>query len=270
MKKILGVLIISALAFSCEKEANKVVSEVEMMSCDYNIDSEERNTIETIDQAEMLLSTKIINGETRIGLLDTNNEFYMISNLIDIAVVSMDVKLKSEVFSLGTTLNISGDVKEICSESFESNDNSEVQVIKLTEASEKNCEIEYELSDEFVKIYNKFRFIGYIHEDKSISYPPCSANDMSVYFSTTKMENGYYEFQGQGPINQFSGSYLVQGDFITYGEISKTHIGADFRLVEYENQFFNDLFGAREIELFKNVLYMPIQGSTDKLMFVKM
>ena len=254
---------------SCSEDKSSVGGLNELMSCDYAIHSEERNTIETLERVDMTISTAIVNEENKLALIDADQQVYLIGDKIDQKVLINEQELNGDTFQLGTVVTIDADVKEICDETFTANDNSEVRVLNLKNISEKECVIEHQIQGGDVNMINKFMLVGIVHEDNTISYPPCNANSISIKFLDVKIDKEYFLFEGTGPINTYAGGYKIEGDAIEFNSLNSTQIGGAPKLVSYENMFFSSVFNAKTIEIEKNALYIPLQGSSNRLLFIR-
>ena len=270
MKRIISVLVLVVVLTACNKDKSPVGGLNELMSCDFAIHSDERNTIEELNKVDMTITTSIVNGENKLALIDANEQVYLIGDKLEQKVLINEQELNGDTFELGTVVTVDADVKEICSETLVADDNSEVRVLNLKAISEKECVIEHEIQGGDVNMINKFMLVGIIHEDNTISYPPCNANSISIKFLDVKVDKEYFLFEGTGPINSYGGGYKVEEDAIEFNSLNATHIGGAPKLVSYENMFFSTLLNAKAIEIEKNALYIPMQGSSDRLLFVRM
>ena len=107
-------------------------------------------------------------------------------------------------------------------------------------------------------------------EDKSVVSPPCNTNEMTIKFLDVTFNKIYFLFEGMGSINSFRGGYNVLGEeLIEMAMVNKTHIAGSAELTKYESQFFNSLFNTKSYSIKNNSLTFDIEGSNDKLLFVK-
>ncbi len=153
-----------------------------------------------------------------------------------------------------------------------------------TESNEIACPVTYTVVTGDFELQSTWRLVGFVNRNEGrMNYPPCetyllAGNTVETYpllltFTQEAAEgrrsaSQFLTFRGNGPVNDFSGAYALQGDQITVGEVFDSSEAEAVGVVgEYEQRYFDALQRMNRYKITNNMLTIFGDGG-EELTFV--
>lgn len=155
-----------------------------------------------------------------------------------------------------------------------------------TESNEIACPVTYTVVAGDFELQSTWRLVGFVNRNEGrMNYPPCetyllAGNTVETYplllTFTQEAAGGRRSasqmsiFRGNGPVNDFSGAYALQGDQITVGEEFDSSESEVAGVVgEYEQRYFDALQSMNRYKITNNMLTIIFGDGGEELTFVR-